>query len=45
MERVDNWISLIENPPAPEPEIVEIGGVQYEKVDIDGQLFLKPVEV
>jgi len=44
-ERLDNWIYSVENPPAPEPETVEIDGVTYEKVEIDGQVVLKPVEV
>ena len=39
-ERVDNWIAVIESPP--EPESVEIDGVQYEKIEIDGQIVLKP---
>ena len=43
-ERVNNWIYAIENPPASEPETVEIDGVTYEKVEIDGQVVLKPVE-
>lgn len=43
-ERLDNWIFAVENPPAPEPETVEIDGVVYEKVEIDGQIVLKPVE-
>jgi hypothetical protein len=42
-ERLDNWLFTIENPPAP-PEIVEIDGVQYERVEINGQIVLKPVE-
>ena len=45
LERLDNWIYAIENPPAPEPEIVVIDGVEYEKVEIDGQIVLKPVGV
>lgn len=44
-ERVNNWINAVENPPAPEPETVEIDGVTYEKVEIDGQVVLKPVGV
>jgi hypothetical protein len=44
-ERLNNWLFAVENPPEPEPETVEIGGVTYEKVEIDGQVFLKPVEV
>jgi hypothetical protein len=43
-ERLDNWLLAVENPPAPEPETVEINGVTYEKVEIDGQFVLKPVE-
>jgi hypothetical protein len=43
-ERVDNWIAFVTAPPAPpEPDYVEIDGVQYEKIDIDGQTVLKPV--
>jgi hypothetical protein len=44
-ERLNNWIYVIENPPAPEPEIVVIDGVQYEKIQIGGQIVLKPVVV
>ena len=43
-ERLDNWLYSVENPP-PGPEYVEIDGVQYEKVEIDGQVVLKPVTV
>lgn len=50
-ERLDNWIFAIENPPPdleptpePTPEYVEIDGVQYEKVELDGQIVLKPVQ-
>lgn len=43
-ERVDNWIAVITAPPAPPaPDYVEIDGVQYEKIEIDGQTVLKPV--
>jgi hypothetical protein len=42
-ERVNNWIYAVDNPPAPEPEYVEIDGIKYEKVEIDGQVVLKPV--
>lgn len=42
-ERVDNWIAIVSAPP-PEPEYVELDGVKYEKVKIDGQVVLKPVE-
>jgi hypothetical protein len=40
-ERLDNWIALVTAPPA--PEYVELDGVQYEKITIDGQVVLKPV--
>ena len=42
-ERLNNWMFAIENPPASEPETVVIDGVEYEKVEIDGQIVLKPV--
>lgn len=42
-ERLDNWIYSIENPPT--SNYVEIDGVQYEKIEIDGQFVLKPVGV
>ena len=44
VERLNNWLDIVENPPAPEPETIEIDGVTYEKVEIDGQIVLKPVE-
>lgn len=40
-ERVNNWIAIVTAPPA--PQYVEIDGVQYEKIEIDGQTVLKPV--
>jgi hypothetical protein len=43
-ERLDNWLDAVENPPTSEPETVEIDGVLYENVDVDGQIVLKPVE-
>jgi hypothetical protein len=43
-ERLDAWLYAVENPPEPELEIVEIDGVQYEKVSVDGQTLLKPLE-
>jgi hypothetical protein len=43
-ERLDNWLAAIESPLEPEPETVEINGMLYEKVDVDGQIVLKPVE-
>lgn len=42
-QRLDNWIYGIENPPT--SDYVEIDGVQYEKIEIDGQTVLKPVGV
>lgn len=42
-ERLNKWVNNIENPPAPEPEIVEVDGVQYEKIKFDGQVLLKPL--
>lgn len=43
-ERLNNWLFAVENPPAPEPETIEIDGVTYEQVEIDGQIVLKSVE-
>lgn len=45
LARFNNWIAIVENPPVPQSEFVEIDGVTYEKVDIDGQVVLKPVGV
>lgn len=44
-ERLDNWVFVVENPQSSEPETVEIYSVTYEKVEVDGQIVLKPVEV
>jgi hypothetical protein len=41
-QRRDNWISVV-TAPSVEPDTVEIDGVTYEKVEIDGQTVLKPV--
>lgn len=43
-ERLNNWLFAVENPPAPEPETIEIDGVMYQQVEINGQVVLKPVE-
>lgn len=43
-ERLDGWLHVIENPPQPQPKTTEIDGVIYEKMDIDGQIVLKPLE-
>lgn len=40
-QRVDNWIAVVTAPPA--PDLVEIDGVQYEKIMLGGQVVLKPV--
>lgn len=40
-ERLDNWIAAVTAPPA--PAFVEIDGVQYEKIEVDGQILLKPL--
>lgn len=41
-ERVNKWIDFIENPPALERDTVEIDGIVYEKVNLNGQIVLKP---
>ena len=40
-QRVDNWIAIVTAPSA--PDYVELDGVQYEKIQLDGQFVLKPV--
>ena len=42
-QRVDNWITAVTTPPA--PDLVEIDGVQYEKIMLGDQVVLKPVGV
>lgn len=42
-QRLESWLNIVENPPPPPPDIVEIDGVAYEKVEVDGQILLKPV--
>lgn len=42
-QRLANWLFVVENPPVPEPETIELDGVIYKKIDIDGQIVLKPV--
>lgn len=42
-ERVDNWIAIVESTQVEEVQyVIEIDGVQYEKIEIDGQIVLKP---
>lgn len=40
--RRDDWLNLV-NRTTPRPEIISIDGVNYEKVEIDGQFLLKPI--
>lgn len=44
-ERLNKWIYVVENPPVQEHKTVEIDGIMYEKVEIDGQIVLKPIGV
>jgi hypothetical protein len=44
-ERLNSWLSIIENPPEPAPETVEIDGIIYEKVNVNGETLLKPLVV
>ena len=44
-ERVTKWIQTIENPPSNTPETVDIDGVQYEEIEINGYTVLKPIKV
>lgn len=43
-KRLENWLNAIENPPVPEPDVVELNGVLYQKQEIDGQIILNPLE-
>lgn len=42
VERLNNWIAFIERPAEP-PTTVEIDGVQYEQIELNGQTVLKPI--
>lgn len=42
-QRRDNWIAVVTAPPVEDPNTVVIDGVTYEKIEIDGQIVLKPV--
>ena len=44
-ERLNNWLALVENPPPSVPETIELNGVTYERIMVDGQVVLKPVQV
>ncbi len=44
-QRLNDWLEFVENPP-PLPQItVEIDGITYEKIEVDGQILLKPIQV
>lgn len=40
-QRLDNWIAAVTAPAA--PAIIEIDGVQYEQIEVNGQILLKPI--
>ena len=40
-QRLDNWIAAVTAPPT--PNLVEIDGIQYEKIVLGDQVVLKPV--
>jgi predicted nucleotidyltransferase len=42
-ERLNNWLFFVENPPITKIETVNIDGIEYEKLEIDGQIVLKPI--
>lgn len=42
-QRRDNWIAIVTAPPVEESQTVVLDGVTYEKVEVDGQIVLKPV--
>lgn len=41
-DRLNNWVAAVTTPP--KLDYVEIDGVKYEKIYIDEQVVLKPVE-
>lgn len=43
VERLNAWVYTIENPIV--PDVVTVDGVTYEKIEVDGQILLKPIEV
>lgn len=40
-ERLDNWLAFVETPPV--LETVVIDGITYEKIELDGQIVLRPI--
>lgn len=42
-ERLDNWLTLVETPQASPNTNVEIDGITYEVIQVDGQLVLNPI--
>jgi hypothetical protein len=44
-ERRDNWIAVVTAPPVEEPpSTITLDGVVYEKIEVDGQIVLKPLQ-
>lgn len=44
-QRRDNWIAVVTAPPVEEPpSTVTLDGVVYEKIEVDGQIVLKPLQ-
>jgi len=41
--RVNSWLQSVENPQTPETMTVVIDGITYEKVEVGGQILLKPI--
>lgn len=46
-QRKNNWIQSIENPLRSqfENDIVVVDGTTYQKIEVDGQIVLKPLEI
>lgn len=42
-QRRDNWIAVVTAPPVEESQTVVLDGVTYEKIEVNGQVMLKPV--
>lgn len=44
-QRRDNWLAVVTAPPVEEPpSTVTLDGVVYEKIEVDGQIVLKPLQ-